>query len=117
MTYFEYYHHQQTPHLPWALYSPFPFAFATQPEHTGEGNLHLKANTFDNNNNNNNKGKQLLWQKVSKEVGSIRELEHKKSVEHYDNVIEKREKYALPPMSDEERKVLKKHFEKDTKST
>lgn len=60
-------------------------------------------------------GKQLLWQKVSKEVGSIREKEHQKSVEHYDNVVIKREKYALPPMTDEEKNILKKHFEKSNK--
>jgi hypothetical protein len=57
-------------------------------------------------------GKQLLWQKVSKEVGSLREEEHKKSVEHYESIIVKREKYVLPPMTEEEKSALKKHFEK-----
>ena len=57
-------------------------------------------------------GKQVLWQKVAKEVGSVRELEHKRNVEHYETVVEKRKNYTLPQLTEEERAVLKKHFEK-----
>jgi hypothetical protein len=60
-------------------------------------------------------GKQILWQKVSKEVGSIREIEHKKNVEHYHTVIEKRQQYALPKLTDEEKLALKKHFDSNKK--
>ena len=56
-----------------------------------------------------------IGMKVSKEVGGIREEEHRRNIEHYDTVVEKRETYAVPKLTEQEKSILKKHFEQSQK--